>query len=158
MSLIITHAPIVEADRTNLQIAVAPGDTLSSIANRYLGSANRWIEISQLNELIDPDKLDIGQLLIVPVSTMATQSQYRCNYQILASSKDNQNPASSKENGKIGRSGVIISVDNQGTSVAVLSGSASVTIDGTTVAVPEGKVTHSKTKGCVSDVVPTLSS
>lgn len=42
------------------------GDTLSSIAISSLGSANRWIEIHAANPGIDPEKLRVGTILILP--------------------------------------------------------------------------------------------
>lgn len=45
---------------------VQRGDTLSAIAQRYLGDPNRWREIAQANGLRDPNSLRPGQQLIVP--------------------------------------------------------------------------------------------
>lgn len=45
---------------------VRSGDTLSSIASRYLGSAWKWKEIADLNKLPDPDKIYRGQVLKLP--------------------------------------------------------------------------------------------
>lgn len=42
---------------------VQPGDTLSQIAERYLGSAQRADELARLNGLGDPSALRVGQVL-----------------------------------------------------------------------------------------------
>ncbi len=50
------------------QYTVAPGDTLSSIAERFLGDAERWRAIIQANrdQIEDPDRIFVGQVLRVP--------------------------------------------------------------------------------------------
>ena len=45
---------------------VQPGDMLSMIALRELGSVRRWTEIRDLNPTIDPDRLQVGALLALP--------------------------------------------------------------------------------------------
>ena len=47
---------------------VRRGDTLSKIAERELGNANRWREIFELNRDVidDPDKIFPGQVLVLP--------------------------------------------------------------------------------------------
>lgn len=45
---------------------VKSGDTLSKIAQRELGKASRWPEISRLNGLRDPNKIQPGQRLRLP--------------------------------------------------------------------------------------------
>lgn len=46
---------------------VQPGDTLTSIAQKVLGSESRWHEIAEANPMVDPIKLRIGQTLKLPV-------------------------------------------------------------------------------------------
>ena len=50
---------------------VKSGDSLSSIAQKQLGDANRWREIFLLNRAIirDPDRIFPGQVLVLPVDT-----------------------------------------------------------------------------------------
>ena len=50
------------------QYTVEPGDTLSSIAERFLGDADRWRAIFQANRdrIEDPDLIFAGQVLRVP--------------------------------------------------------------------------------------------
>ena len=47
---------------------VKPGDTLSKIAKQYLGDANAYMEIFELNrdQLKDPDLIKPGQVLKIP--------------------------------------------------------------------------------------------
>ncbi len=47
---------------------IAKGDTLSSIAARYLGSARRWPEIVAANGRLDPQTLQIGQVIRLPAA------------------------------------------------------------------------------------------
>ncbi len=50
------------------RITVRRGDTLSSIAERELGSSTRWTDIFRINraQLSDPDELAVGMRLVVP--------------------------------------------------------------------------------------------
>jgi nucleoid-associated protein YgaU len=47
---------------------VKSGDTLSGIAKELLGSANRYMDIFNANkdQLSDPDKIKVGQKLVIP--------------------------------------------------------------------------------------------
>lgn len=44
-------------------VIVERGDTLSQIAERYLGAAGRWREIASLNKLSNPNLIYPGQVL-----------------------------------------------------------------------------------------------
>jgi nucleoid-associated protein YgaU len=46
--------------------SVCPGDTLSEIAQRELGSARRWQELVAVNPGLDPSRLRIGQEILLP--------------------------------------------------------------------------------------------
>ena len=58
-------APAAKAEKT---YTVQSGDTLSEIAKRELGSANKYMEIFNANkdQLTDPDKIKPGQVLKIP--------------------------------------------------------------------------------------------
>jgi len=47
---------------------VKSGDTLSAIAKKFLGAANRYMDIFNANkdQLNDPDKIKVGQKLVIP--------------------------------------------------------------------------------------------
>ena len=45
---------------------VAEGEVLSSIAQRYLGRSSRWREIAELNPRVDPKRLFVGTVLVLP--------------------------------------------------------------------------------------------
>ena len=55
---------------------VKSGDTLSKIAQKQLGDANRWREIFLLNRAIirDPDRIFAGQVLALPVDTATEEA------------------------------------------------------------------------------------
>lgn len=47
---------------------VQPGDTLSKIAKQFLGNANAYMKIFEVNKdkLSDPNKIQVGQVLKIP--------------------------------------------------------------------------------------------
>ncbi|GAB2532846.1 LysM peptidoglycan-binding domain-containing protein [Nocardia heshunensis] len=45
---------------------VEPGDTLESIAERELGSRDRFMDIVRANGLDNPDMINVGQILTIP--------------------------------------------------------------------------------------------
>ena len=59
----------IQATRTDVYgyHTVKSGDTLSGIAKKLLGSANRYTEIFNANkdQLSDPDKIKVGQKLVI---------------------------------------------------------------------------------------------
>lgn len=56
-------SPETEAPRFHV---VRKDDTLWSMAKEYLGSGKRWKEISEANGGLDPQKLMVGQKIIIP--------------------------------------------------------------------------------------------
>jgi len=60
----------IKATRTDVYgyHTVKSGDTLSGIAKKLLGNANRYMEIFNANkdQLTDPDKIKVGQKLVIP--------------------------------------------------------------------------------------------
>lgn len=46
---------------------VKRGDWLWNLAEHYLGDGSRWTEIAKANPGIDPDRIDVGQRLVIPV-------------------------------------------------------------------------------------------
>lgn len=55
---------------------VERGESLSKIAKYWTGDANRWKEIFEANrdQLADPNKIDVGQVLRIPVRTPPAQA------------------------------------------------------------------------------------
>jgi len=51
------------------QYTVQEGDTLASIAEEHLGSADQWQLIAQANDLSNPDRIQVGQTLTIPASS-----------------------------------------------------------------------------------------
>jgi nucleoid-associated protein YgaU len=49
---------------------VVAGDTLSKIAKKFFGSANRWHEIFDANrdQISNPDMIRVGQVLKIPAA------------------------------------------------------------------------------------------
>jgi len=45
---------------------IVKGDTLYSLAKRYLGHGRRWKEIQAANPGLDPNKLRVGQEIVIP--------------------------------------------------------------------------------------------
>ena len=60
----------IQATDTSIygKYTVKSGDTLSAISKRFLGSANRYMDIFNANkdQLSDPDKIKVGQTLTIP--------------------------------------------------------------------------------------------
>lgn len=52
--------------QTTTSYTVVSGDTLWHIAKRFLGNGNRYNEIANLNNISNPDKISIGQVLKIP--------------------------------------------------------------------------------------------
>ena len=64
-------APAAPPPAQTITYTVQPGDTLSAIAKKHLGSANDYMEIFNANrdQLSDPDKIKPGQVLKIPQHT-----------------------------------------------------------------------------------------
>lgn len=70
--------PVVEADppatapaddsdaNANPTYTIQAGDTLASIAKRTLGESTSWVEIAELNPTIDPNQIQVGQVISLP--------------------------------------------------------------------------------------------
>jgi LysM repeat protein len=60
----------IQAVKTDIHgyYTVKSGDTLSGIAKKLLGSASRYTDIFNANndQLSDPDKIKVGQKLVIP--------------------------------------------------------------------------------------------
>jgi LysM repeat protein len=58
---------------TEQTYTVEKGDTLSAISKRFYGNANEYMKIFNANrdQLSDPDKIQVGQILKIPVDKSA---------------------------------------------------------------------------------------
>lgn len=67
---VTSTAPVVEP-AAPATYTVVKGDSLSKIAKKVLGSANRWREIFEANrdQLDNPDLIQPGQVLKLPADT-----------------------------------------------------------------------------------------
>ena len=61
-----TTLPTTTPSDASRTYKVQSGDTLTSIAQKNLGSESRWHEIAEANPMIDPIKLRVGQVLKMP--------------------------------------------------------------------------------------------
>ncbi len=60
-----SSVPAAPPAARTLTHTVASGETLSGIARAYLGSPGLWRNIVKLNPGLDPDRLQVGQVLVV---------------------------------------------------------------------------------------------
>ena len=67
---------------------VKPGDTLSKIATGKLGSAGQWRVIAELNGIINPDRLRVGQRLQLPGAVTEVPSVVNTSEGVQAVSKE----------------------------------------------------------------------
>lgn len=54
------------AELSGEQYVVQSGDTLSGLAERFLGSSDRWKQIADANGIQNPDMISVGQKLEIP--------------------------------------------------------------------------------------------
>lgn len=76
-------APSVSADaaeadasfygQTGGSYTVQRGDTLGKIAKRILGSSRRWRELARANPAINPNRLNVGETLMIPGAAPVSQ-------------------------------------------------------------------------------------
>ena len=52
--------------KNGIKYTIQKGDTLSDIAKRTLGSANKYMELARLNNIANPDYIQAGQEIIIP--------------------------------------------------------------------------------------------
>ena len=69
--LLLIISPIIAAYRSTDHYVchyVSPGDTLSAIALKYLGNAQKYFSIAQLNGLVNPDLIIAGRYIRVEIN------------------------------------------------------------------------------------------
>jgi len=67
---------------------VKPGDTLSKIATGTLGAAGKWRIIAELNGIINPDKIRVGQRLQLPEEVTEVPSVVNTSAGVKAAGKE----------------------------------------------------------------------
>ena len=55
-----------ESDKGYVLYTVKTGDGLMKIARQFYGDASRYKEIAKFNDITDPDKIKVGQVLKIP--------------------------------------------------------------------------------------------
>jgi nucleoid-associated protein YgaU len=58
----------IEAQSGVQDYTVQPGDNLSNISKHFYGDANKYSVIAKANNLDDPDKIKVGQKLVIPAA------------------------------------------------------------------------------------------
>lgn len=58
----------IEANQSTQDYTVQPGDNLSKISKHFYGDANKYPVIAKANNLDDPDKIKVGQKLVIPAA------------------------------------------------------------------------------------------
>jgi nucleoid-associated protein YgaU len=58
----------IEAQQGTQDYTVQPGDNLSKISKHFYGDANKYSVIAKANNLDDPDKIKVGQKLVIPAA------------------------------------------------------------------------------------------
>jgi nucleoid-associated protein YgaU len=61
------HHEIATTGGPNQSYSVKSGDNLSKISNRFYGSPNHYSNIAAASNISDPNKIQVGQQITVPV-------------------------------------------------------------------------------------------
>ena len=56
----------IEAKTGPQDYTVQPGDNLSKISKHFYGDASKYLVIAKANNLDDPEKIKVGQKLVIP--------------------------------------------------------------------------------------------
>lgn len=76
----MTIGPDTTTATTELQpgtYRIESGDTFSTIALEKYGSENKWVDIAQANPLVDPTRLQIGQIIRLPDAAAVAEAPRR---------------------------------------------------------------------------------
>lgn len=58
----------IDYQQGNQTYTVMPGDNLGKISKQFYGDANKYMKIAEANKLADPDKIKVGQELLIPAA------------------------------------------------------------------------------------------
>jgi hypothetical protein len=61
------HHEIATSGGPNQSYSVKSGDNLSKISNRFYGSPNHYTNIASASNISDPNKIQVGQEITIPV-------------------------------------------------------------------------------------------
>jgi nucleoid-associated protein YgaU len=61
------HHEIATTGGANQSYTVKSGDNLSKISQRFYGSANHYPKIAEASNISDPNKIQVGQQITIPV-------------------------------------------------------------------------------------------
>jgi nucleoid-associated protein YgaU len=61
------HHEIATRGGPNQSYSVKSGDNLSKISNRFYGSPNHYTNIASASNIADPNKIQVGQQITIPV-------------------------------------------------------------------------------------------
>jgi hypothetical protein len=61
------HHEIATSGGPNQSYSVKSGDNLSKISNRFYGSPNHYTNIASASNIADPNKIQVGQQITIPV-------------------------------------------------------------------------------------------
>jgi nucleoid-associated protein YgaU len=84
-------APAVDAAHTNNVYVVKTGDTLRSIADKKLGSPDRWKDIVAANPGLDTNKLVVGKTLKLPAESHDARDAHDSRPLVAAALPSNSN-------------------------------------------------------------------
>lgn len=57
----------IQATSAEHMYTIKAGDTLSKISKHFYGDANEYMKIAKANNIGDPDKIQVGTTIVVPV-------------------------------------------------------------------------------------------
>lgn len=57
----------IQAKTTEHRYTIKAGDTLSKISKHFYGDASKYMKIANANNIADPDKIQAGATIIIPV-------------------------------------------------------------------------------------------
>lgn len=57
----------IQAKSAEHKYTIKSGDTLSKISKHFYGDANKYMKIAKANNIADPDKIQAGATIIIPV-------------------------------------------------------------------------------------------
>ena len=82
---------------------VKKGDSLSKIAQQYTGNALRYNELAKLNGIENPDKIEVGQNIVIPKQFLDTIKDTNLQEVVVTGDKNKLKNKSENRNNKDGK-------------------------------------------------------